>query len=843
MEESLHVLLVEDNSAEAFLLRESISQIYRPPEIIHVGELGKALECLDGNNIDAILLDLALPDSDGIATLERMNAVADHLPIIVLTGLEDEVTAIEAVRKGAQDYLLKGRVTAQQLVQTIHHAVERKRLERELAESARRNHLLAEVLSRVVAQTELQGLLRSVADAARMLTNAGVCCSGAGRVDGKFRVNAVSHSDRPYDADDSGGECENCGICLDILEESASTDSAGGELPDAGGWKKLGQVFSSKHGYMGARLIDAGGRLTGSIIVKDKIGAKEFSHEEESSLRQLASITSLALQHIESRTAAEAASIAKSQFLANMSHELRTPMNAVLGMTSLALSEELPPTVRDYVQTARDAADVLLYLLNDILDLSRIEDRRFELESTAFSLNKEAEQVIKTLRVRANQKGLGLIYHIPEDVPDGLIGDPLRIRQVLMNLVDNGIKFTHAGKIVVEAKLREQTRDNVVLEFAVSDTGIGIDPKDRERIFLAFTQADASTTRNYGGTGLGLTISRKLVELMGGRIWVESRPEQGSVFRFTICLKLLKEAFKEKLPVKMPIPAPVARRALRVLLAEDTPTNQKLAEYLLTKRGHGVEIARDGNQALNMIKQGRYDVVLMDVQMPVMDGFQATAAIRAMPDPCKAGIPIIAMTAYALKGDAERCLAAGMDAYISKPVDAGELIELVEFLGEPDAIMTPASPAQHRGDEDDPIRPENVPGDLPDPENSGIKKPDVFDLAEGMARCFNKYDLFLDMVDAFFAEVDDLLARMKEAGLNGRPKEIREIAHRMKNTVIYLGAPQAAAAISQLEAMSRLSDPAALHTALYELASRIEELKMALNGYRRPGTPGPILHH
>ena len=464
------------------------------------------------------------------------------------------------------------------------------------------------------------------------------------------------------------------------------------ELRSQARWWGLTGISDATHGLMGARLVDVHGKATGSIIVGDKERGENFTEEDEVLLRQLAFIASLALQHIESRKAAEAASIAKSQFLANMSHELRTPMNAILGMTDLALAEELPAKVYDYLQTARDSADVLLNILNEILDLSRIEAGRLELESTTFSLHKTVEQVIKTLRIRAGDKGLALICSLPAHVPDLLIGDPLRFRQILINLVDNAIKFTHEGRIAVSAEVRKQTPESVLLEFSVSDSGIGIRPEDQERIFSPFTQADASTTRNYGGTGLGLTISRKLVELMNGHLRVESLPDHGSTFYFTVSLKIPQTTAIESSETGKSPYSSARRRALQILLAEDTPTNQKVAQYLLMKRGHIVEIARNGRQALELIAQREYDVILMDVQMPVMDGFQATAAIRALADPAKARLPIIAMTAHALKEDAARCIAAGMDAYVSKPLQVDEFIELVELFGETEIgrTITPA---------------------------------------------------------------------------------------------------------------------------------------------------------
>ena len=446
MEENLHILLIEDSSADAFLLQESLSQVDRPPKVIHVEKLDDALAYLNHKTVDAILLDLALPDSEGLATLERTNTAADYLPIIVLTGLEDEAVAIEAVRKGAQDYLLKGQTGARQLMQTIHRAIERKRLERALAQSAQRNLLLAEISAKVVAQTGLEGLLATVAEAARKLTSARLGCAGAGYEKGGFRFQEFSYAEG-IDPNAFQEGCRNQGAYLSLVDQHESIRLSDQELRhNAGKWGLPENHGILLRGFMGARLVDVRGHAAGSIIVSDKAPNDAFTEEDEALLRQLALITSLALQHIESRTAAEAASIAKSQFLANMSHELRTPMNAILGMTDLALNEDLPPMVRDYLQTARESADLLLEFLNEILDLSRIEAGRFDLESTVFSLHKAVEQVVKTLRVRAREKGLVLICDMPSRVPDLLIGDPLRFRQILMNLVDNAIKFTHTGE-------------------------------------------------------------------------------------------------------------------------------------------------------------------------------------------------------------------------------------------------------------------------------------------------------------------------------------------------------------------------------------------------------------
>ena len=935
----LRVLIIEDNASDAELM-------------LHA--LGRAGFDLDSQVVeteqdfrlqlkacpDVILADFTLPEFSALDALEIVQENELDIPCIIVSGSIGEERAVEVLQKGAADYIMKDALG--RLGQAVKQALEKKRLRKgirqadQFRKSVERNLRETLALQQAILDNADRSIISSSPDGIIQVFN-----RAAERMLG-YSANEMVGKHTPATIHDATEiRLRACDLSQELGRVIPPDFDVLVAKPNLGVAEEREWTYVRKDQSHFPALVsitscrDSKGQITGYLCIANDITEQKRVEEE---LRQ-------------AKRAADDANIAKSEFLANMSHEIRTPMNGIIGMTELALCTQLSTEQKEYLETIKESGDVLLTVINDILDFSKVEAGMLELDEYDFSLAKKMGSTIRVLVNRARERGVDLIYHCEADVPAWVTGDPDRLRQIVMNLVGNAIKFTERGEVAVRVSLQQPLgpdRKDCLLHFAISDTGIGIPSEKQQIIFEAFSQADNSTTRRFGGTGLGLTISSRLVALMGGQIWVESEVGRGSTFHFTaqfgvadihpdeletarlaelknmkvlvvddntvnrlilhdtlirwkMCpslaaggqealavakaaaardepfplilvdylmpdmdgfslveqihsdpalagasVMMLTSAADHRLAMRSkqlgiaaylrkplsqstlldaivdtvvakskegrvlrqatlagnaPVVLPATPvRSLNILLAEDNTINQRVAQRMLNMAGHQVSVAENGKLALAMFEQGAFDAVLMDVQMPEMDGFEATAAIRANERLTGLHLPVIAMTAHAFKGDRERCLAAGMDGYIAKPMTSGELLAELAAID-----FTP------------PVE-------------------EVFNLTAALHRVDGDLAFLAELAAMLCEDAPGQVAEIRGAVEGNDAGRLQRAAHRLKGSLVPFVAPLAIRVAQSLETMGQDLDLTNAPDACHHLDVEIQRLLTELEEWSASST-------
>ncbi|MBI3135883.1 MAG: response regulator [Bacteroidetes bacterium] len=789
MEESINILLIEDNAADSRLIYIYLKEMYLHKASLTLADsLSAGLEHIKNNNFDIIVIDLSLPDSSGIDTFKSVFAASPERPIIVLTGLEDELIGMNTVKLGAQDFLIKGKLGADALKRSIDYSIQRFKLLKELSENTKKlEERTADLLrekqklaqaqklahigswewvvgeNTITASEELLNILEIESDKLKIAYDAFIDFIHPDDRENVTRtIDQSIKNFQPFDffhriVTQTGKtrEIHTRGELV-VSEQDAAIRIAGTEQ-DITVRKKEEEleqlamvaiksynavIIANKDGKIewvndgftkltGYKLEDVKGtygeilrrgKNTGlspetdlyKIIRRDK---KPLSYEnknfakdgtqywvltsltpildEKGEVNKIISIDSdiskqkraeqelilandiaemsiengnMALEELhKAKELLEESLKVKERFLANMSHEIRTPMNAIIGFTNLMLKSDLPEEQKQYLNAIHTSGENLLVIINDILDISKMASGKITFETIPFNLKQLMATLVELMRPKVTEKNLALQVRLNADVSENLVGDPTRLNQILTNLLDNAIKFTNEGKIKIKVSAITNSKNKTELQFEVSDTGIGIPPDSLERVFESFTQASDDTSRKFGGTGLGLAITRQLIDLLGGKISVKSTLNKGTTFVFNLAFKKSARVARNQIKKQQKDSLEFPLKGTKVLLVEDNTFNQMLATKMLERWKCVVDIAENGKIAVKKARQKKFDLILMDIQLPEMDGYETTHTIRNHISPKKRNTPIIALTAHAFASEAEKCREATMNGYISKP--------------------------------------------------------------------------------------------------------------------------------------------------------------------------------
>lgn len=794
-EQLLQILVVEDDELDRMIMKRALNGSGMKHELTFAEDHESGKTAAAEKEYDCIFLDYNLPGGTGLELLKEIRAAKNTAPIILVTSQGDEKIAVEAMKNGANDYIPKSLLSADGIAQSVRFMVtlksqEKQRLilEQQLKETERR-------LKTVVANSPI--ILFALDEQAQFTLFEGKGLESMGINKEEFIGKAIQ-------------DIHQLPIQLEDYQKSMNGEEA----------TSVVEVDSKFFEIFYTPIHADNNNITGVIgVASDITGHKRAEDELKSAM-----------------TLAEETARLKEQFLANMSHEIRTPMNGIIGLTRILLKSELSEDQMRFLQSIKVCSDNLLVIINDILDLSKIEAGKMSFESVPFRITDLARHAVELFQAKADEKSIQLVMKIDTSIPQALSGDPTRLSQILNNLMSNAIKFTGEGEVSLFINLRSTREKQVTLDFEVKDSGIGIPEESLNSIFESFTQASTDTTRKFGGTGLGLTIVKKLIELQGGNIGVRSKLGSGTTFFFHLSFEIASE---EQLNVKVVEEKDDHSTShLRILVAEDNPINQLIVRKVFADWETPIEFADNGKIALDMLQNASFDLVLMDIQMPEMDGYTAVDKIRHELPEALRNIPIMAMTAHATQNERQKCLEAGMNEYISKPFEPSELKKkILELTNSVNASLNGSMPVSEKEQKTDKMEPTSEASDpqeefrnsLQTPnlviENPSIRKEPVLpehqinltylkQIAEG------NDSFIIEMIEMFLNKTPQALEKLNSSYHEKNWDEMKQIAHRIKPSFGYIGLPDTQKMLAEIEKLSEE------HTNPERMAELVEEVQV-----------------
>ncbi len=756
-DEEVKILVIDDDKVDRKILDRALKKADIEYSLEECSDANSALERLQSEEYDCIFLDYLLPGVDGLELLSRIRMHDQITPIIVVTSQGDEEVAVKMMKAGATDYIVKTQIIPPNIKKILQRVI----------------HLLNIEKQKLATEQALKDSEARLKEAQKI--------AKIGSWEYHFATDKVYWSEEMYQ----------------IFEVNPKTFNPASEhvttlyhpddrhlIREGVDRAMAGEVFN-----LDLRILLPGNRIKYVNLNAYFHSDKNGNHEKfGGTVQDINDRKQVEQELIAAKKLAEESGKVKERFLANMSHEIRTPMNAIIGFANLLQKEKDSFTSEQgkYIDIIHNAGENLLVIINDILDYSKIESGKFKLENTVFALMDVVDNVISMFKPKAWEKGIHLLYKLEGDVPSHLIGDSVRLNQVLVNLISNSLKFTNKGFIKLTIRAIEQSRNNTTLSFIVEDTGIGIPKNKLKTIFQSFTQATTDTTRKYGGTGLGLTIVKKIIDIQKGDISVESEPGIGTTI--TVNLPFGKSSSHKK-PNASPPDANVVKnypKEVSVLMAEDNEMNKELARFVFRDIGWKLDIADNGKIALEKLRSGTYDVVLMDIQMPIMDGLTATRIIREELDPPLSQIPIIAITAHALASEIKKCMDAGINDYISKPFKVPDLVSKVNRHLQ----AKKSADGSHQQSKEDRQISESTGGT-----DTGA----VTNLSTLLMTSKTQPEMVSKIVNIFLNDTPKNIEELKKNAAEKDWQNLMKIAHKLKSSFAIVGASKAKELLESIE--------------------------------------------